>query len=485
MSDVKVRFAPSPTGELHIGGARTALFNYLFVRKTGGTFILRIDDTDLERSKTDYIDKLIAAMRWLGLDWDEGPYYQSKRLSEYRKEAERLLADKKAYRCYCSKEDLAAGRETAQKENRPYIYPGLCRKLSEAEERAFKEEGRQPVIRLLTPDQGVTVVRDEIRGEVRFENAGLDDFIIIKSNGQPTYNFASVVDDLQMGITHVIRAEEHLSNTPRQQLCAEALGYQLPRFAHVPMILAPDRSKLSKRHGATSVEEFRAEGFLPEALINYMALLGWSPGSEEEIFTLDELVSMFSLKKVNKTAAIYDVNKLAWMNGHYIRAYDADRLAKASVPFFEAAGLIEPPLGDYDYSYLKRVIEAVRERARTLVELAKLSVYFYREEFDYDEKGVKKVFMKEGVAELLHRAAARLQTLEPFNKETAEETYRGLSEELEISVGKLIQPTRLALTGLTGGPGLFEIMDILGRDRTVSRLERAADFIGKKAPCEG
>ncbi len=484
MSGVRVRFAPSPTGELHIGGARTALFNYLFACSEGGKFVLRIDDTDLERSRSDYIDKLIASMRWLGLEWDEGPYYQSRRLDKYTGEAERLLAENKAYRCYCSAEMLTEGRSEARKESKAYLYPGTCRELTAEQEEAFQKEGRVPVIRLLTPDQGNTVVRDEIRGEVSFEHANLDDFIIIKSNGLPTYNFASMVDDLQMDITHVIRAEEHLSNTPRQQLCALALGYELPKFAHVPMILAPDRSKLSKRHGATSVEEFYSEGYLPEALVNYMALLGWSPGAggEEEIFSLDEMVNRFDLYKVTKTAAVYDVTKLSWMNSHYMREYDLNRLTAAAVPFFEQKGLVEAPLNNEEYNYLKQVIAAVRERAKTLVEMADISTYFYHDRFEYDQKGVQKHFYKENAAQHILKAAEELQKLEPYEKESIENLYRTLSEELGISTGRLIHPTRLAITGRTAGPGLFEIMALLSRERTVERLKKAADYIENSLP---
>lgn len=477
MTNVRVRFAPSPTGELHVGGARTALFNYLYVRAAGGTFVLRIDDTDLERSRSDYIDKLISAMRWLGLDWDEGPYYQSRRLAEYSREAGRLIAEKKAYRCYCSIEELAESRDAARKDNKTFLYPGTCRNLSEADEEALRDEGREAVIRLLTPDQGTTVVEDVIRGTVSFENSNLDDFIILKSNGLPTYNFASIVDDLQMGITHVIRAEEHLSNTPRQLLCALALGYELPVFAHVPMILAPDRSKLSKRHGATSVEEFHNEGYLPEALVNYLALLGWSPGGEQEIYSIEEMITMFNLEKVVKTAAVYDINKLAWMNGHYIREYPIDKLIDAAIPFFQARGLLEGELSKEEIDFFRQVIESVRERARTLKELAEAADYFYLDQYDYDEKGVKKAFKKEGAAELIRKLTEEINSLESFNADTTESLFHSLSERLGLSFGQLIQPARLAITGRTGGPGLFEIMALLGREKTIERMERAADFI--------
>ena len=476
MSQIRVRFAPSPTGELHIGGARTALFNYLFARAKKGVFILRIDDTDLERSRSQYTEGLLEAMRWLGLEWDEGPYHQSQRLKEYEERAYRLLEEGKAYRCYCTPEELAAGREQARKERKPYLYPGTCRELSPEQIEAYVESGRSAVIRLRIPHHGETVVPDLIRGEVSFRNHDLDDFIIIKSNGLPTYNFASVIDDEAMQITDVIRAEEHLSNTPRQLLCAEALGYSPPRYAHVPMILAPDRSKLSKRHGATAVEEFRAQGYLPEALLNYMALLGWSPG-EEEILPVEQMIPLFSLERVNKTAAVYDTTKLTWMNGQYLRLIPLERLAAEAQPFYEAKELLSSPLDDEAKEYYNAVVKAVSDRVKTLAEMAEASTYFYREIEPYDEKGVKKHFRKEGSVELLRRAAGMLRSLEPFDLESVEKAYRALSEELGVSTGRLIHPTRLAISGKTMGPGLFEIMVLLGREKTVSRLEEAALWI--------
>ncbi|HED23946.1 MAG TPA: glutamate--tRNA ligase [Firmicutes bacterium] len=477
MADIRVRFAPSPTGELHIGGARTALFNYLYARKTGGTFILRIDDTDLERSRTDYIDKLIASLKWLGLEWDEGPYFQSKRLAEYTKEAERLVLENKAYRCYCSMEELAAGREKAKKENRAYLYPGTCRSLTPEQEESLEKEGRKPVIRLLTPDRGKTLVSDEIRGEVSFDNAGVDDFIIMKSNGLPTYNFASVVDDLQMKISHIIRAEEHLSNTPRQILCARALGNELPKFAHVPMILAPDRSKLSKRHGATSVEEFKEQGFLPETLVNYMALLGWSPGGDEELMTLDKMIDNFTLDRVNKTAAIYDTDKLSWMNSQYMKKYDPKLLAETAIPFFEKKNLLTGKAAEADQAKLERIVVAVRERSKTLADLADNASYFLTDDFDYEEKGVKKHFKKEGAAACLRQAAARIDTIPDFEAAALEEAFHRISEELQVPPGRFNPLIRLAVTGRMGGPGLFDIIAILGQQKTIARLEKAANYI--------
>ncbi len=480
MTDVRVRFAPSPTGELHIGGARTALFNYLFARRNGGSFVLRIDDTDLERSKKIYIDMLMEALKWIGLEWDEGPYYQSQRASEYLSEANRLVTEKKAYRCYCSIDELAAGRELARKENRTYFYPGTCRNLSQETEAMRQKEGFLPVIRLLTPDEGITVVNDLIRGEVSFDNLGIDDFIILKSNGQPTYNFASIVDDLQLKISHVIRAEEHLSNTPRQILCAQALGYQLPAFAHVSMILAPDRSKLSKRHGATSVEEFRSLGFLPDALINYMALLGWSPGTGEgvsDLYNLSQLIENFSLGKVGKTAAVYDTEKLTWMNGNYIRGYDIEKLIAAALPFFVKRGLMPDSSSVEDLQYFSKVIALVRERAKTLAELADLSAYFYQDDFSYDQKVLGKVMQNKDATRYLRDIAGLLLELKTFDRQSIESLVGEYCVNSEVSPGKVIQPVRLAVTGLGGGPGLYEIMELIGRERNTSRLNRAAAII--------
>lgn len=477
MSEVKVRFAPSPTGELHIGGARTALFNYLYAKAEEGTLVMRIDDTDLERSREEYVDKLIESLHWLGLGWDEGPYFQSKRLDVYSNEAERLLSEKKAYYCYCSVDELASGRERARNENKQYLYPGNCRDLRDNQVEAFEAEGRKPVIRLLIPDTGTTVVNDLIRDKVSFNNSDLDDFIIIKSNGTPTYNFASIVDDCKMNISHIIRGEEHLSNTPRQLLCAKALGYKLPAFAHVPMILAPDRSKLSKRHGATSVEEFRSEGYLPEALVNYMALLGWAPGEDRELITLSEMIALFNLGKVNKTAAIYDTSKLSWINGNYMREYDTDKLAKAALPFLKEKYATENHGKMKDEEYIKKVVSAVKERAKTLKELSDIADYFFIDNFDYDEKGIKKNFKKEGTIDLLKTLKSELKGLDILTSANTEELFCRLCESGKVSLGRLMGPARLALTGKTGGPAIFDIMEILGKEKVTERLERAIYYI--------
>ncbi|SFE75210.1 glutamyl-tRNA synthetase [Thermoanaerobacter thermohydrosulfuricus] len=477
MSEVRVRFAPSPTGSLHIGGARTALFNWLFARHNGGKFILRVDDTDLQRSTEESMKGILEGLRWLGIDWDEGPIYQSQRIEEYRKFANKLLEEGKAYYCFCTKEELEEMRKQAEKEGKPPMYTGKCRNLTKEQIEEHLRQGRKPVIRLKVPQQGKTVVHDVIRGDVEFDNSTFDDFIIMKSDNMPTYNFATVVDDYQMGITHVIRAEEHLSNTPKQILIYEALGVEIPQFAHVSMVLAPDRSKLSKRHGATSVQEFRDQGYLPEAIVNYITLLGWMPKDGEEIFDVSKSIKEFTLERVSKNPAVYDVQKLTWINGHYIRNYDLDKLTEAVIPFLKAKNLLIKE--DFDYDYIKKIVSAVREREKTLVDIADAMSYYFTEVNEYEEKGVKKYFTKEKVVDILKKAVVTLKEVEPFNKFTTEEAYRKLVEELQISSGELFHPTRLAISGRTFGPGLFDIMELLGKERTIERIEKAIDFIEK------
>ncbi len=482
---VRVRFAPSPTGYLHIGGARTALFNWLFARHHGGAFILRIEDTDRERSTEASARAITDTLRWLGLDWDEGPekggpvgpYFQSERLDLYRREAQRLLEADRAYPCYCTVEELEERRQEARNRGLPPRYDGRCRHLTEAERRRLESDGRRPALRIKAPETGQTVVQDLIRGTVVFENEKtLDDFVIMKSDGWPTYNFACAVDDAHMRISHVIRAEEHLSNTPKQMILCEALGYAVPRFAHVPMILAPDRSKLSKRHGAVAVEEFREAGYLPEAIINYLALLGWSPGDDREIMPVHEVISLFSLDRVNKTAAIYAVEKLKWVNGVYIRVADLDRLVDLLIPRLQRAGYLPAPVDAPTRERVRQILAVGRERARTLGEMPELFSYFFVEPAGYDEKGMRKYFNPE-TAEILSQAREVLAGVEPFVPETIETAYRALAERLGIPAAQVIHPTRLALTGRTVGPGLFDIILLLGRETVLARLSRAIDFI--------
>ncbi|OPX86343.1 MAG: Glutamate--tRNA ligase 2 [Pelotomaculum sp. PtaB.Bin104] len=485
MSEVRVRFAPSPTGSLHIGGARTALFNWLFARHHDGKFILRIDDTDTARSTGDSIEQILSSMKWLGLFWDEGPgvggpyepYLQSQRMPLYRQAVVQLLAGGKAYYCYCTPEELAERRNEAMAAKRAPRYDGRCRDLSQAEREKLEAEGRLPVIRLRVPDSGETVVHDYCRGDISFANALLDDFIIMKSNGDPTYNFATVMDDAQMRISHILRAEEHLSNTPRQILVYEALGYPLPVFAHLSMILAPDRSKLSKRHGATSVEEFREQGYLPAALINYLALLGWSPEGDSEIMSPAEMVYQFSLDNVGKTAAIYDLNKLTWINGHYLNEADLTLITGLVIPLLKERGLVPEEITPHFYYYIMEVVGTVRTRVKTINEIADAATYFFSDDFDYDSKGVAKYFDKPGAAHLLRQARQALEQLESFGMDNTEATYRELAENLGIKAAELIHPTRLALSGRTMTPGLFDVMVTLGKEKSLERLDRAIAFI--------
>ncbi len=491
MEKVRVRFAPSPTGYLHIGGARTALFNWFFARQNKGQLVLRIEDTDTERLKEDSVEQILDSLRWLGLDWDEGPekggafgpYYQSQRQNFYEAAAKALLQSGKAYYCFCSEEELAKEREEQRQAGEPFRYSGKCRHLAAEEVQERLAHGLKPVVRIKLPEAGEIVVEDLIRGAVSFQYEQFDDFIIMKSNGLPAYNFACVVDDHAMEISHVIRAEEHLSNTPKQQFLYEALGYPLPYFAHLSMILAPDRSKLSKRHGATSVSEFRDLGCLPEAIVNYLTLLGWSPTEEEgEILTPEQTISTFSLEKVSKTAAIYDTQKLIWLNGRYMTNYDPEKLGAHAMSFLIQAGLVADSLeAEQKHDYIVAVIKAVRERVRTLPELAEACRYFFTEITDYDEKGQAKYFFKQdtgdAVAALLVKGRECLAGVEDFNVENTEKAYRDLSEELQIKAGQLIHPTRLALTGRTASPGLFEVMALLGKERCLERLEQAIGFI--------
>lgn len=485
---VRVRFAPSPTGSLHIGGARTALFNLLFARHNNGIFVLRIEDTDTERSTEESTAQIIRSLKWLGLDWDEGPekggdfgpYFQSQRLELYKKEVDRLLAEGKAYYCYCSPEELAQRREAALKAGRPPKYDGCCRNLTPEQIEKFKAEGRKPTIRLKMPQEGQTEVDDLIRGRVVFENSTLDDFIIVKSNGIPTYNFACVIDDNAMKITHIIRAEEHLSNTPKQIQVYLALGYDIPKFAHVPMILAPDRSKLSKRHGATSVEEFKDQGYLAKSIINYLTLLGWSPEGTEEIFEMDKAIKEFTLERVNKTAAIYDVKKLTWINGHYMRELDAEFVTEQTIPFMIKKGIITQQESEEKFDYIKKIIEISRDRAKTLDELADGVAFFFKDVTEYQEKGVKKHFTKENAVKLLTLGADALEKLDDFTHEKTEETFRSITGEMGLKAAEIIHPTRLAITGRTIGPGLFDIIVLLGREKTVERMRKAAKWISAK-----
>ncbi|MDD4563202.1 MAG: glutamate--tRNA ligase [Syntrophomonadaceae bacterium] len=485
MEEIRVRFAPSPTGSLHIGGARTALFNWLFARKYNGVFVLRLEDTDLLRSTAESSQGIIDGLQWLGLDWDEGPdkggvygpYRQSERLPIYRKYLDELLANGQAYYCFCSSEELQQEKEAARNQKRDYKYSRRCRQLSPEEVEKCLKQGLHPVIRIKAPDSGTTVVHDLIRGDVEFNNALLDDFIIAKSDGWPTYNFAVVVDDASMKITHVIRAEEHLSNTPKQLLVYEALGLEPPKFAHASMILAPDRSKLSKRHGATSVQEFRDEGYLPEALLNYLALLGWSSGEDRDLWTLNELIPEFSLDGVSRSPAIYDIEKLTWMNGHYISNSNAERLLSLS----DNQKQMQKYLSEYPREYLLCVLDLVGNRVKTLNEIPAAMQYFCEDVDSYDAKGVARHFKKANAVDILNTVIDIVEKSPQFEASAIEALLRQQAEIMQLKAAELIHPTRLALSGRTNTPGLFEVMEVLGREKCLQRLKKAVAYIESRS----
>ena len=484
MDEVRVRFAPSPTGYLHIGGARTALFNWLYAKKNGGKLILRIEDTDTERLKEDSVSQILTSLQWLGLNWDEGPevggsvgpYYQSERKEIYQQMCQQLLDEGKAYYCFCSSEELELAREKQRAAKKPFRYERTCRDISVATAKERIAGGEKASVRLKIPKDGEVVVHDLIHGDVTFDMGQFDDFVIMKSNGMPTYNFAVVVDDHMMRISHVLRAEEHLSNTPKQILVYEAFGFEKPKFGHMPMILAPDRSKLSKRHGATSVEEFRDQGYLHQSIVNYLTLLGWGPGNEEEIFTLEDTVKQFDFSKMSKKAAIYDTKKLTWMNGQYLSALPLEEILPETAVFFIKAGLVDKAWLEANKDYFAQLVDTVRVRVKTLQEIADASEYFFKDVTVYDEKGAAKHFTP-AAAELLENCVAYLKALTIFNLETTEAVYNKLAEETGLSLGKVIHPTRLALTGRTVSPGLFDVMVLLGKEKTLARMEKAISFI--------
>lgn len=476
MGEVRVRIAPSPTGYLHVGTARTALFNWLFARKHHGKFMLRIEDTDRERSKPEFEQDILEGLQWLGLNWDEEPVYQSQRLAVYQKEAQRLLEAGNAYPCFCSPEELEERRQAMLAKGIAPKYDRRCRRLSLKEREQLMAEGRPYVLRFAMPLEGEVVFHDLIRGEIRFANRELDDFIILKSDGFPTYNFACVVDDHAMGITHVIRGEDHISNTPRQLHLYRALGYEPPQFAHLPLLLGPDRSKLSKRHGAVSLNEYRRMGILPEAMVNFLALLGWYPRDQQEIKTREQLIAEFELSEVKPSGAIFDLEKLLWMNGHYIRQKAPEELARMLVPYFAEQGWMHQPPEEDEWAYLLQVTPLVQERMRTLKEAVELADFFYREPESYDEKALARL-RKDGVANLLWELSNRLEALTEFSVEQVEATVRAFAAEVGVKAAEVIHPTRAALTGRMEGPSLFHLMAVLGKERCVGRLRKAVQFL--------
>jgi glutamyl-tRNA synthetase len=459
MAVSRTRFSPSPTGYFHIGGARTALFNWLYARHHQATFILRIEDTDLERSQKVYEDDIIGSLKWLGLDWDEGPYHQSERFETYRLYAQELLNRGAAYYCDCPPEELEKQREEAKAKGDKPRYNGRCR------ERGLKA-GPNTALRFRSPLEGVTHWHDLTKGAIAFDNTELDDLVIVRADGVPTYNFAVVVDDITMAITHVIRGDDHIPNTPRQILIYEALGAQLPQFAHIPMILGPDRAKLSKRHGAPSVLDYRAMGYLPGAMVNFLARLGWSHG-DQEIFSQEELIRFFSLEHVGKAASIFDTDKLSWLNGHYLREMPAAELSLLLQEFLQqidiqATGLV----------HLAKVARTLQPRSHTLADMAEQARFYFQAPSSYEEKAANK-FLTAKIKPVLEIVSGRLEALPVFNEEAVNQCFQEIQQETGLKMKEIAQAVRLALTGRTASPGLFEIIEIFGLKEVQQRLQTA------------
>ena len=462
MAEVRTRFSPSPTGSLHLGGAHTALFNWLIARHFHGAFILRIEDTDKERSKAEFVAEILDAMQWLGLEWDEGPYLQTERLGLYREYIDRLLAKGAAYYCDCSPEDLKVRREAALARGDKPKYDGRCRSRNLG-------PGPHTVVRFRGPDTGATRWDDLIKGPIAFDNQELDDLVLLRSDGIPTYNFAVVVDDLSMGITQIIRGEDHIPNTPRQILIYQALGAELPRFAHMPLMLSPDRGKLSKRRGARSVLDYREQGFLSLALCNYLARLGWSHG-DQEIFTREELIHYFTLEHATTSPGVFDEEKLLWINSQHLKALPAADLARELTPFLAKIGINDP-----DQAYLTRLVPTLSARCRTLVEMAEAARFYFQDPRPYEEKGAKK-FLTPANVPILQDVARRLEAMPEFNEAALNQLFHDLAAETGLKMVNLAQPVRLALTGRTASPGLYEIIDILGKSETLQRIATAIGF---------
>jgi len=462
---VRVRFAPSPTGHLHIGGARTALFNWLFARHHNGKFILRIEDTDRSRSTEEYIESIIESMKWLGLDWDEGPFRQTDRMETYRNYAYKLLEEGKAYRCYCTPEELEERRQKAMKEGKPPRYDRRCREIKETLDKPF-------AIRFKMPLEGETVVNDLVKGTVTFKNSEIEDLVILRSDGTPTYNFCVVVDDFEMKITHVIRGEDHLNNTPKQIHIYQALGMTLPEFAHIPMILGTDRARLSKRHGATSVLAYRDEGYLPEALVNFLARLGWSYG-DQEIFTREELIKYFNLEQVGKANAVFNAEKLLWLNSEYIKLTAEERLFELVKPFLVKEGYLKEN-ENVDIKWACRAIKSLKERCRTLKELAHAMRYYLLDYVDIEPKAKEK-YINEKTIPILKEVTEKLSALEEFTQDKIEKIFMDIVNEKGLKLGQVAQPVRVVITGSTVSPGIYEVLEIVGKEKAIKRLRRVID----------
>jgi glutamyl-tRNA synthetase len=471
----RVRFAPSPTGYLHVGGARTALFNWLFARHAGGTFILRIEDTDFERSSEDMVQGILDGMRWLGLEWDEGPFFQSQRLPLYQSTAEQLRTSGHAYYCFCTKEELGQRRLQAEAAGKPPMYDRRCRTIDPVVALERYQAGEPGALRFAVPEGGVTAFEDAVFGRVEFSNAELEDFVLLRSDGVPTYHLSVVADDLDMRLTHIIRGADHISNTPKQVLQYQALGKPLPVFAHLPLILGPDKSRLSKRHGATSVLAYQDMGIVPEAFRNFLALLGWTPGGadkDRELFSSAELIGLFSLEGISRSNAVFDNNKLAWFNSEWIRRYSPAEL----LPLIQAEWAKAGFSSDRNSEEILVAIALLQPRARSLKDFSAAFRGYFSDAYEYDTAAVAKFLADDRSRALLMELGDRYQALNEFTESAAEQLLRAFAEEREVKAGTLINGSRVALTGQGVAPSLFAVMAALGRERVVKRLKAAGEI---------
>ena len=463
MDTIIPRFPPSPTGYLHIGGARTALFNWLYARKTKGKFVLRIEDTDAARSTKESVDAILESLEWLGIDWDEGPYFQTERYDIYDEYITKLIDSGAAYYCTCTPDEVNAMREEAKAKGLKPMYNGKCRNKN-------LEKAENSVVRLKTPDSGVTIVKDIVKGDTAFQNSEIDDFIIQRSDGSAMYNLAVVIDDITMGINTIIRGDDHLINTPKQMLIYEALGVDMPVFGHVPMVLGADKARLSKRHGAMSVGEYQKMGFLPDAMINYLVRLGWSHG-DQEFFKRDELIEKFDLEHLGRSASMFDTNKLLSLNSKHIQDTSPEKLAGHLLFHLENLGIKAQ-----NDKFTQGVIETLQPRSKTLVEMAKAALFYYQDEIEFDEKAAKK-FLTSDIRDMLQKAVQYIEEIKDYTQTELENIFKQIMEETDLKFGKIAQPLRVALTGTTTSPGIFEMLLALGKEKTVQRVKAAIKFI--------
>ncbi|MGI6092609.1 MAG: glutamate--tRNA ligase [Veillonellaceae bacterium] len=479
--ELRVRFAPSPTGPFHIGGARSALFNWLLAKKHGGKLILRIEDTDRERSSKESEENIKEALRWLGITWDEGvdvegpygpygPYRQTERLDIYRKYTHQLLESGKAYHCYCTEEEIEAERQAQMAKGETPCYSGRCRNLTEEDKARLVAEGRKPVVRFHVPPNKPIIFTDMVRGTVSFDSNGVGDFVIVKSDGIPVYNYAVVLDDALMHITHVIRAEEHLSNTPRQILLYEALGFELPKFGHISLILGKDRTKMSKRHGATSVEQYRKLGYLPEAIVNFLALLGWAPNSEQEIFSLEELVEQFSMDRVAKNPAVFDLDKLNWINAHYTKQAAPELITELALPHLKTAGYIDE-LSTEQWAWLVKVVAVLQEYISYAAQIVDHIDIFFNDNVEFETDEAREILRDADIPNVMAAFRTKLEALDTVDAPEIKALLKSITKELKLGGKKVFMPIRVAITGKMHGPDLDKIIPLIGRERVLKRVE--------------